>query len=119
MRRASQVTADTGSQDPADSQELDVTIPALPNGQYTVLWTSDSAQDGHVLHGFYVFTVGGAGAQLLGSGSGAVAATWPTLDSTGLFLALAHWLVLLASTLWTGALAFELLVLQSGPHSCP
>ncbi len=110
--QGSQVTAGPGRQDPANSEELDVTVPALPDGQYSVFWTSDSSQDGHVLHGFYTFTVGGAGAQAAGSGSGMVAVVRPTLDSTDLVLALAHWLVLVGSTIWTGALAFELLVLR-------
>ena len=111
--KGQQVNSDTGSLDSANNEELDVMIPALPNGQYSVIWTSDSAQDGHVLHGFYVFTVGGAGARVVGSGSDAVATSWPTLDSTGLAVAIAHWLVLIASTLWTGALVFEFLVLRS------
>jgi copper transport protein len=106
-----QVNTDTGHANAADPEELDVTIPALAPGQYTVLWTSDSAQDGHILSGFYVFTAGGAGATTIGSGSEAVAAAAPDLDSTALTSALAHWLVLLASTIWTGALALELLVL--------
>ncbi len=106
-----QVNTDTGHANPTDAEELDVSSPALPPGQYTVLWTSDSAQDGHILHGFYVFTAGGAGASAIGSGSGAVATAAPDLDSTAWAGALAHWLVLLASTVWTGALALELLVL--------
>ena len=86
-------------------------VPALAPGQYSVLWTSDSSQDGHILHGFYVFTAGGQGASAVGTVSGVVAGSGtPPLDSLGWASALAHWLVLLFSTAWTGALAWQLLV---------
>jgi YVTN family beta-propeller protein len=108
-----QVNTDTGTVNPANGEELDVRLPALPAGQYSVFWTSDSAQDGHILHGFYVFTAGGAGATAVSTTepAGIIAASEPQLDSTSLAAALAHWLVLIASTLWTGALALEILVL--------
>ncbi|MDB5074464.1 MAG: copper resistance protein CopC [Chloroflexi bacterium] len=107
-----QVNTDQGQVNPANGEELDVSIPALTPGQYTVLWTSDSAQDGHILHGFYVFTAGGSGAAAIGSGSGGFAGSnTPQLDSTAWAGAIAHWLVLLASTIWAGALVLELLVL--------
>src|SRR5260370_39899004 len=38
-----QVNTDTGHLNPADSEELDVQVPALAAGQYTVFWTSDSS----------------------------------------------------------------------------
>ncbi|HXT35512.1 MAG TPA: CopD family protein [Chloroflexota bacterium] len=107
-----QVNPDTGTLNPANSEEMDVTLPALPPGQYSVFWTSDSSQDGHILHGFYLFTAGGAGAKTISSSPAVFASvSQPDLDPSSLAAALAHWLVLLASTIWTGALAFELLVL--------
>ncbi|HWE60494.1 MAG TPA: CopD family protein [Chloroflexota bacterium] len=107
-----QVNSDTGRVDPANGEKLDVMLPALPNGQYSVFWTSDSAQDGHILHGFYVFTVGGPGAVAPAANAATIAAPQsPTLDTTALAAALAHWLVLVASALWTGALALQVLVL--------
>ncbi|HVC79627.1 MAG TPA: copper resistance protein CopC, partial [Chloroflexota bacterium] len=107
-----QVNTDTGHVDPTNSEELDVRVPALAPGQYTVFWTSDSSSDGHILHGFYLFTVGGTGARAISTAPSAFVSTeTPALDSTSLSSALAHWLVLLASTVWTGALALELLIL--------
>ena len=47
---------------PRNNEELDLTVPTLPDGVYSVRWTSASAQDGHIMHGFYLFTVGGPGA---------------------------------------------------------
>jgi YVTN family beta-propeller protein len=113
-----QVNTDTGTLNPSNSEELDVRLPALPSGQYSVFWTSDSSQDGHILHGFYLFTAGGPGARpISASPSAFVSVSQPGLDSTSLAAALAHWLVLLASTIWTGALAFEALVLAPARKS--
>ena len=110
--QGAQVNTDTGSVNPANSEELDVRVPALAPGQYTVFWTSDSSSDGHILHGFYLFTVGGTSARAISTTPAAfVSPETPALDSTSLSSALAHWLVLLSSTVWTGALALELLVL--------
>jgi copper transport protein len=113
-----QVNTDTGRLNPTNSLELDVTVPTLPNGQYTVFWTSDSQQDGHILHGFYLFTAGGPGAIAPSAAPAAIAAPDnPTLDATALAVALAHWLVLAASALWTGVLALEVLVLAPARHA--
>lgn len=113
-----QVNTDTGRLNPGNAEELDLQVPALPAGQYSVLWTSDSAQDGHILHGFYLFTAGGTGARAISVGPAALlTVNQPTLDGTAVASALAHWLVLLASTVWTGALALEMLVL--GPARRP
>ncbi|HVA89707.1 MAG TPA: CopD family protein, partial [Chloroflexota bacterium] len=110
--QGAQVNSDTGRVNPTNSEELDVRIPALAPGQYTVFWTSDSSSDGHILHGFYLFTVGGTGARAISTTpSTFVSPETPALDTTSLSSALAHWLVLLSSTVWTGALALELLVL--------
>src|SRR5579871_3726518 len=61
-RQGRQANVDTGVPNPSNNEELDVTVPTLPDGLYSVRWISDSAQDGHVMHGFYLFTVGGPGA---------------------------------------------------------
>ncbi|HVA92247.1 MAG TPA: copper resistance protein CopC [Chloroflexota bacterium] len=108
-----QVNAGTGRLNPANAEELDLTLPALASGQYSVAWTSDSSQDGHVLHGFYLFTVGGAGAVVPSAvPTTTIVSASPALDSAALAMALAHWLVLLSTVLWTGLLALEILVLS-------
>ena len=107
-----QVNTDTGTLDPANSEQLDMGIPTLADGQYTVTWTSDSAQDGHILHGFYLFTVGGADAAAPSAEPASVSVPQdPTLDTPALAVAFSHWLVLVACAIWTGALAFDFLVL--------
>ena len=108
-----QLNLDTGRQNATNGEELDLTLQAaLRDGQYSVTWTSDSAQDGHILHGSYLFTAGGTGAAAPSAASGEIAApSSASLDSTSLALAAIHWLVLVAAALWTGALALDLLVL--------
>src|SRR5206468_2070142 len=41
-----QVNVDEGQLNSSDNEELDVAVPTLPDGVYSVRWTSDSAQDG-------------------------------------------------------------------------
>ena len=107
-----QANTDTGEVNPTNGEELDVTVPTLPDGVYTVRWTSDSAQDGHIMHGFYLFTVGGPGAAPIGTSPAAITGSQDvSLDTDAVLVALAHWLVLITAMLWTGAVAFELLLL--------
>jgi copper transport protein len=64
------------------------------------------------MHGFYLFTVGGPGAVVPPSAPAAIAGSDGVgLDAGGVAVALAHWLVLAASALWTGVVALEVLVL--------
>ena len=44
--------------DPADPTHVTVSLPALPDGVYTVSWRALSAADGHVTSGAFPFTVG-------------------------------------------------------------
>jgi copper transport protein len=110
-RQGQQVTTDTGTLNPQNDEELDLTVPTLPDGVYSVRWTSASAQDGHVMHGFYLFTVGGPGAVAPPSVPAAIGAAGASLDAAGVAGALARWLVLAATALWTGVLALYALVL--------
>jgi copper transport protein len=111
-RQGQQVNVDTGELNAGNDEELDLTVPTLPDGLYSVRWTSASALDGHIMHGFYLFTVGGPGAVAPPSVPAAIAGSdGAALDAPGMVVALAHWLVLLATALWTGALALEVLVL--------
>lgn len=106
------VNVDTSQINPGNDEELDVGVPTLPDGVYSVRWTSDSAQDGHITHGSYLFTVGGPGAVALGDAPAGIAGSdGAALDAGGVAVALTQWLSLIAMVIWTGALALELLVL--------
>lgn len=54
--------------DAGDATRLTVSLRALSNGVYTVVWHAVSAIDGHVEEGRYSFIVGGAGAAGQGAG---------------------------------------------------
>lgn len=91
-------------------RQMEVRLKPLPPGSYLVLWTSVSAQDGHILHGYYLFSVKirGPGPSLAGvsvtTGQG-----WPDAPTLGSLLA--HWLELLSAVSWVGAAGFSAFVL--------
>jgi copper transport protein len=105
-----------------NSKELDLALQAnLPPAVYIVVWRSDSADDGHVLLGSFIFTVtspGGTVAQLtpgsnpaqglLGESSGAGA-----LDGPALFSLLMVTLVDLGAIFWAAGQLWVNFVLQS------
>src|SRR5581483_2728755 len=107
---------------PGNSKEMDVSLQAnLPPAVYTVVWRSDSADDGHVLLGSFIFTVtnpdgtvpqlapgSNPGQGLLGniSASG-------TLDGPTLFNLIAVTLVDLCAIFWAAAQFWMNFVLQS------
>ncbi len=53
-----EVDKGTYTVDPNDATLLVVPLEPLPDGTYTVAWTSISSDDGHVIHGTFTFTVG-------------------------------------------------------------
>jgi copper transport protein len=95
---------------PGQSRQLEVGLRPLPAGSYLVLWTSVSAQDGHVLHGSYLFSVKhpGPGPSLAGVSVGGTGQTFP--DGPTLASILAHWLELLTVVAWVGSVVFSLFV---------
>jgi copper transport protein len=97
-----------------------VPLPPLAAGTYSVFWTSESADDGHVMSSFYTFRVASPG----GSAGRGVAAgladqrgglAGPQADTTlsggAVTTALFSWLALTAQTLWLGALLIDMVVL--------
>lgn len=99
---------------PGNTREMDVSLKGnLQPDVYIVVWRTDSADDGHVLLGSFLFTVANAdgtipqlaaganpGQGLLGSGN---ASTPGTLDGPTIFNFLMVTLVELAATFWVGA----------------
>ncbi len=97
-------------------------LPPLRPDTYSVVWTSESASDGHVMSSFYTFRVAAHGAAthpgavdaatMTGmTGAGGVAASGPAIDGGMIAIALFSWLGLMAQALWLGALVVELAVL--------
>jgi len=91
---------------PGQPKQLEVRVQTLPAGTYLVLWTSVSAVDGHILHGFYLFSVKvrGPGPSLSGV-SQSTSQEFP--DAPTLASLLAHWVELLAAVTWVGAAIFS------------
>jgi len=116
------VTTTTGHLAPGHNGELwQLPLPALGPGTYSVIWTSESATDGHVMSSFYTFRVassggtGGVGA-VTGTAGGVYGGGNGTGGVSGLLggavaVALATWLGLMAQALWLGALVIDLAVL--------
>lgn len=99
---------------PGQSRQMEIALKPLPPGAYLVLWTSVSAQDGHVLRGSYLFYVKrrGPGPSLAGVPSGNNTQGFP--DATTLLDIVTHWCELLGATLWLGSSVFSALIVPRG-----
>ncbi len=96
-------------------------LPPLRPDTYSVVWTSESASDGHVMSSFYTFRVAAHGAAthpgvvdaaMTGmTGAGATDASGPAIDGGMIAITFFSWLGLMAQALWLGALVVELAVL--------
>lgn len=93
---------------PGDPSTLTVTLPPLPNGVYTVTWTTVSAVDGHVAGGFFAFGVGASSAGASPPGGGAAPSTPPPspLAIAGRWAYYAGLALLLGGT-WISLFAFK------------
>ncbi|HEX7735869.1 MAG TPA: copper resistance protein CopC [Ktedonobacteraceae bacterium] len=114
----------------ANSKEMDISLQAnLQPDVYIVVWRTDSADDGHVLLGSFIFTLANpdgtvpqltAGANpgqgLLGNAS---ASTPGTLDGPTTFNFIAVTLVELAAIFWVGAQLWLNFVLQPSAEKHP
>jgi copper transport protein len=100
----------------SDQTEMDVTLqPNLPPAVYIVIWRTDSAADGHILRGSFIFSVANAdgtvptlapganpGANVLGGGNLTGLYTGQ-LDGPTLFNLIMITLVELGAIFWMGA----------------
>ena len=106
---------------PSDSKEMDVTLPPnLPPAAYLVLYQTDSAEDGHILRGTFLFFVARpdgsipsyngnalAGQDLLSSNTATGQIDGPTLFNLVMIT-----LVELGAVFWVGAQLWLVFVLQ-------
>lgn len=110
----------------SNPREISVTLAKLPAGTYTVLWVAQSADDGHITEGSFVFSVTlpdgtvpplpeGASS----AGGGASPGTSFMLNGPIVLQALATWLALLGMTFWVGGLIWETWVLTPGASDDP
>ncbi|MDQ2741640.1 MAG: copper resistance protein CopC [Chloroflexota bacterium] len=96
---------------PGQPRQMTVRLKPLPAGSYLVLWTSVSAQDGHVLHGFFLFSVKvrGPGPSLAGVSAGGSGQSFP--DAPAMASLIAHFFELLAAAIWVGSVFFSAVIL--------
>ena len=104
----------------ADSKEMDVSLkPSLPSAVYVVLYRTQSADDGHILSGNFIFTVEAANGtvptfngtipQGIFSGSGGSSGQ---LDEPTFFSFIMITLVDLGAVFWVGAQLWRIFVLS-------
>jgi copper transport protein len=109
----SQLDKRDGHRLPDDSKALELSLPELQPGLYTVAWNALSAADGHATSGSFAFTVGDVPPAESSPREIAalVDATLSAAEPPPLYQVLARWLNALALALLGGAFAFPWLVL--------
>ena len=102
----------------SDTKEMDVSLqPALAPGVYVVLWTTQSADDGHVLRGSFIFNIAGPDGTVPKStgplpGQSNAGGSSGQLDGPTFFSFLMVTLVDLGAVFWMGAQLWRTFVLQ-------
>src|SRR5713226_8015845 len=101
---------------PDDATEMIVSLqPNLSPGVYVVVWRTDSADDGHILTGSFLFTVARPDGTVLGQnalgGSNATGQGSGQLDGLTLFNLIMITLVELGAVFWVGAQFWPIFVL--------
>lgn len=92
-----------------DAQRMEVPLPGLADGTYTVVWTSVSPLDGHILRGSFRFTVGSPTGEAAATAEAAVPSGLDLAGQGGLVGVAARWAGLLGSLSWVGVLLASLL----------
>src|SRR5438309_454576 len=113
---------------PGDSKEMDISLKAnLPPSVYIVIYRTDSAEDGHILRGSFIFTVANPDGSLptlnpntipgqnVLSGGNPTGLYTGQLDVPTTFSLIMITLVELGAVFWVGAQLFLIFVLQLAP----
>jgi copper transport protein len=105
---------------PTDQKEMDVSVqPSLPPGVYVVIWRTQSADDGQVLTGSFLFNIANPDGTVpkvsgpLPDASELGAASSGQLDGPALFLLLMVTAVDLCTIFWVGGQLWRAFVLDS------
>jgi copper transport protein len=110
---------------PSDTKEMDVTLPPnLPPAAYIVLYQTDSAEDGHILRGSFLFYVARPDGSVPTVNANALSGqetqgsnTTPgQLDGPALFNLLMITLVEVGAVFWVGAQMWMIFVLRPVSH---
>lgn len=114
----------------ADSRQMLVSLPLLRAGTYVVVWRTQSADDGHVTGGSYIFRIARPDGSVpplpakLPSGNvpgagGVGSADSISLDGPSLFQALFTWIALACLAFWVGGRIWETWILPPGAPRDP
>lgn len=106
-------------------KQMVVTLPLLRAGAYVVIWRTQSADDGHVTGGSFIFRIAAPDGSVppipsvlptgnIPGGGGIGDASSSGLDAPGIFQAVFTWLALLAMVFWVGGVLWETWILPSG-----
>ncbi len=112
----------------SDAREMVVSLPLLRAGTYVVFWRTQSADDGHVTSGSFIFRIARPDGSVppvpaqLPSGhvpgaGGTSASTGSTLDGPTLLQTLATWLALVFMTFWVGGMIWETWIMTPADRS--
>ncbi len=106
-------------------REMLVTLPLLRTGTYVVVWRTQSADDGHITGGSFIFRIAAPDGSVppipavlptgnIPGGGGAGDASSSGLDAPGIVQATFTWLALLAMVFWVGGIIWETWILPAG-----
>ena len=106
-----EVTLGSTQFEPTETTAMWVPLTELQYGTYTVAWRNVSSVDGHKVTGSFLFAVG----EPLGAGSSIASDQQPILRSP--FEPIVRWFIYIGIAVFTGGLAFELLVVTRAARS--
>jgi copper transport protein len=108
-----------------DSKQMVVTLPLLKAGTYVVVWRTQSADDGHIAGGSFIFRIQAPNGEVppipstlptgnIPGGGGIGDASSSGLDAPGIAQAAFTWLALLGMVFWVGGVIWETWILPPG-----
>ncbi|MGE5335437.1 MAG: copper resistance protein CopC, partial [Nitrososphaerota archaeon] len=107
-----------------NAKEMVVTVPLLKAGTYVVVWRTQSADDGHITGGSFIFRIAAPDGSVppipsvlptgnIPGGGGISDASSSGLDAPSIVQAVFTWLALLAMAFWVGGTIWETWILPA------
>ncbi|HEX6543199.1 MAG TPA: copper resistance protein CopC [Ktedonobacterales bacterium] len=107
-----------------NSKRMDITLPLLKAGTYVVVWRAQSADDGHISGGSFIFRIAAPDGSVppipsvlptgnIPGGGGTSDASSSGLDAASIAQAIFTWLALLGMVFWVGGTIWETWILPS------
>ncbi len=107
--------------------EMDLSLPLLPAGTYVVVWQTQSAIDGHVARGSFLFRIARPDGSIppipavlptghIPGAAGIGTQSNNTLDGPTLLQTVSTWIALLLLTFWLGSVIWETWIFAPDEH---